>query len=29
MKANAGGLSEQYAKGGSRPWGEDHDFQLR
>lgn len=29
MKINAGGLSEQYAKGGSRPWGEDHDFQLR
>lgn len=29
MKINAGGLSEQYAKGGFRPWGEHHDFQLR
>lgn len=26
MKIN---MSEQYAKGVSRPWGEDHDFQLR
>ena len=29
MKVNAGGPSEHYANGGSRPWGEDHDFQLR
>ncbi|ONK68944.1 uncharacterized protein A4U43_C05F17670, partial [Asparagus officinalis] len=29
MKINVGCMSEQYAKGGSRPWGEDHDFQLR
>ncbi|KAK9277804.1 hypothetical protein L1049_027360 [Liquidambar formosana] len=29
MNSSFGNLSEQYPRGGSKPWGEDHDLQLR
>ncbi|KAA8542690.1 hypothetical protein F0562_023811 [Nyssa sinensis] len=29
MKASLANSSEQYPRGGSKPWGEDHDLQLR
>ncbi|KAF8399144.1 hypothetical protein HHK36_015009 [Tetracentron sinense] len=29
MKASFGHSIEQYPKGGNKPWGEDHDLQLR
>lgn len=29
LKPMFGNSSEQYPKGGSKPWGEDHDYQLR
>lgn len=29
MKINIGGISEQYSTTFSRPWGKEHDFQLR
>ncbi|KAK0587053.1 hypothetical protein LWI29_016603 [Acer saccharum] len=29
MNAAIGGSSEQFSKGGNKPWGEDHDLQFR
>ncbi|XP_077212384.1 DENN domain and WD repeat-containing protein SCD1-like isoform X2 [Tasmannia lanceolata] len=29
MKFNFGGMSEQSLRGGSKPWGEEHDIELR
>ncbi|KAI5660173.1 hypothetical protein M9H77_28966 [Catharanthus roseus] len=29
MKANLGHFSEEFLRAGSKPWGEDHDLQLR
>ena len=29
MAAGLFGASEQYSKGDKKPWGEDHDLQLR
>ena len=29
MKDGLYSLPEQYPKGGNKPWGEDHDLQLR
>lgn len=29
MKADFGGSYELYSKSGNKPWGEDHDLQLR
>ena len=29
MKGSFGNSSEQYPKFGNKPWGEDHDLQLR
>ncbi|KAA8541188.1 hypothetical protein F0562_025205 [Nyssa sinensis] len=29
MKANLGNSSAEYPRGGSKPWGDDHDLQLR
>lgn len=29
MKSSMGNATEQNLRGGSRPWGEDHDLQLR
>ncbi|KAJ0977957.1 hypothetical protein J5N97_013431 [Dioscorea zingiberensis] len=29
MKINLGGMSEQYARCRCKPWGQEHDFQLR
>lgn len=29
LKINFGSMSEQYIKCGNKPWGEEHNFQLR
>lgn len=29
MKATQGNVSDQYPRGGNRPWGQEHDLQIR